>query len=42
MIRFFIVLKDCIGAIDGIHIDVVIPLDKQVPYQGRKGPCAQI
>ncbi|CAN0914684.1 hypothetical protein LINGRAHAP2_LOCUS28704, partial [Linum grandiflorum] len=27
---------DCIGATDGVHIDVVIPTDQQTPFRGRK------
>ncbi|XP_062088738.1 uncharacterized protein LOC133795299 [Humulus lupulus] len=28
---------DCIGAIDGTHVRVSLPVDKQIPYIGRKG-----
>ncbi|KAK2642879.1 hypothetical protein Ddye_024642 [Dipteronia dyeriana] len=28
---------DCIGAIDGTHIRVSLPVDEQIPYIGRKG-----
>ncbi|XP_059650323.1 uncharacterized protein LOC132296099 [Cornus florida] len=31
----------CIGAIDGTHIDAVIPVDQQLAYRGRKGDCTQ-
>ncbi|KAK9274897.1 hypothetical protein L1049_022151 [Liquidambar formosana] len=33
--------QDCIGAIDGTHIQAVLPIDKQVPYIGWKGYCTQ-
>ncbi|XP_043725744.1 protein ALP1-like [Telopea speciosissima] len=33
--------KDCIGAIDGTHIDARVPLHKQIPYRGRKGQTTQ-
>ncbi|CAN0906787.1 Protein ALP1-like [Linum grandiflorum] len=33
--------KDCIGAIDGVHIDVVIPTDQQTPFSGRKTTTTQ-
>ncbi|CAI0431553.1 unnamed protein product [Linum tenue] len=28
--------KDCIGAIDGVHIDIVVPSGEQIPYRGWK------
>ncbi|KAH1032669.1 hypothetical protein J1N35_044843 [Gossypium stocksii] len=28
---------DCIGAIDGTHITVILPPNEQIPYIGRKG-----
>ncbi|GFP95360.1 hypothetical protein PHJA_001680300 [Phtheirospermum japonicum] len=33
--------KSCIGAIDGTHVDVVIPSNEQLAYRGRKGDCTQ-
>ena len=33
--------KDCIGAIDGTHIPVVVSQSKQIPYIGRKGTPTQ-
>ncbi|CAI0626206.1 unnamed protein product, partial [Linum tenue] len=30
-------LQDAVGAIDGVHIDAVVPTDEQIPYRGRKG-----
>ena len=36
-----LILQDCIGAIDGTHIQVVIGEDKKVPYLGRKGVPTQ-
>ena len=39
--RAFPHLKDCIGAIDGTHIRVVIPVHKQVRYIGRTGAVTQ-
>ncbi|KAK9991491.1 hypothetical protein SO802_026476 [Lithocarpus litseifolius] len=29
--------KGCIGAIDGVHVPVVVPVDDQHPYYGKKG-----
>ncbi|KMS96119.1 hypothetical protein BVRB_001900 isoform B [Beta vulgaris subsp. vulgaris] len=29
--------KDCIGAIDGTHITVIVPKEDQMRYRGRKG-----
>nr|XP_043639060.1 uncharacterized protein LOC122610130 [Erigeron canadensis] len=34
---FHEVLEDCIGSIDGTHIQACIPESKQIPYIGRKG-----
>ncbi|CAN0885139.1 hypothetical protein LINGRAHAP2_LOCUS15035 [Linum grandiflorum] len=34
--RFNPYFKDCIGAIDGVHIDAVIPTAQQTPFRGRK------
>ncbi|KAH9688209.1 DDE Tnp4 domain-containing protein [Citrus sinensis] len=35
--RYWPYFKDCIGAIDGTHIPVIVPTSKQIPYIGRKG-----
>ncbi|KAF7829936.1 protein ANTAGONIST OF LIKE HETEROCHROMATIN PROTEIN 1-like [Senna tora] len=35
--RYWPYFRDCIGAIDGIHIHVHVPLDQQIPFTGRKG-----
>ncbi|KAM6548511.1 hypothetical protein CsatB_020187 [Cannabis sativa] len=35
--RYWPYFKDCIGAIDGTHVRVSLPVDKQIPYIGRKG-----
>ncbi|XP_062105355.1 uncharacterized protein LOC133816997 [Humulus lupulus] len=35
--RYWSYFKDCIGAIDGTHVRVSLPVDKQIPYIGRKG-----
>eukprot|EP00268_Persea_americana_P063835 TRINITY_DN8329_c0_g1_i4.p1 TRINITY_DN8329_c0_g1~~TRINITY_DN8329_c0_g1_i4.p1 ORF type:complete len:132 (-),score=11.31 TRINITY_DN8329_c0_g1_i4:9-350(-) len=40
-LRFHPYFKDCIGAIDGTLVNVVIPVENQVPYRGRKGECHQ-
>ncbi|XP_050250365.1 protein ALP1-like [Quercus robur] len=29
--------KDCIGVIDGTHLIAVVPIEKSIPYFGRKG-----
>ncbi|XP_056164068.1 uncharacterized protein LOC130137309 [Syzygium oleosum] len=36
--RYF---KDCVGAIDGTHINASIPISQQIPYRGRKGSTTQ-
>ncbi|PRQ26237.1 putative harbinger transposase-derived nuclease domain-containing protein [Rosa chinensis] len=35
--RYMPHFKDCIGAIDGVHIPTSIAPEKQIPYIGRKG-----
>ncbi|KAL0010397.1 hypothetical protein SO802_005505 [Lithocarpus litseifolius] len=35
--RYWPHFKGCIGAIDGVHVPVVLPLEEQHPYRGRKG-----
>ncbi|KAK8923882.1 hypothetical protein KSP39_PZI019369 [Platanthera zijinensis] len=39
--RYMPYFKDCIGAIDGTHVDARIPVDEQVPYIGRHGYTSQ-
>ncbi|XP_040952684.1 putative nuclease HARBI1 [Gossypium hirsutum] len=34
--RYMPHFKDCIGALDGTHIAVILPLNEQIPYIGRK------
>ncbi|KAK2648063.1 hypothetical protein Ddye_015552 [Dipteronia dyeriana] len=35
--KYWPCFKDCIGAIDGTHVRVSLPVDEQIPYIGRKG-----
>ncbi|KAK3193602.1 hypothetical protein Dsin_024912 [Dipteronia sinensis] len=35
--KYWPYFKDCIGAIDGTHVRVSLPVDEQIPYIGRKG-----
>ncbi|XP_026384805.1 protein ALP1-like [Papaver somniferum] len=39
--KYFPWFKDCIGAIDGTHIKVIVPLAQQTPYFDRKGNISQ-
>ena len=39
--RFYPFFKDCVGAINGIHILVVVPNDKFVQHLCRKGMTVQ-
>ncbi|KAI5342156.1 hypothetical protein L3X38_010031 [Prunus dulcis] len=39
--RYMPHFKDCIGAIDGVHVQASIPHQDQVPYMGRKGMPTQ-
>ncbi|KAL3720411.1 hypothetical protein ACJRO7_005259 [Eucalyptus globulus] len=36
--RYF---KDCVGAIDGTHVDVTVARSQQIPYRGRRGNTTQ-
>ncbi|KAL0008010.1 hypothetical protein SO802_009512 [Lithocarpus litseifolius] len=35
--RYWPHFKGCTGAIDGVHVPVVLPVEEQHPYRGRKG-----
>lgn len=39
--RFFPFFKDCIGALDGTHISIHVPLNEQARYRNRKGFLSQ-
>ncbi|KAK8938373.1 hypothetical protein KSP39_PZI010984 [Platanthera zijinensis] len=39
--RYMPYFKDCIGAIDGTHVDACVPVDDQVRYIGRHGTPTQ-
>ncbi|KAK8916690.1 hypothetical protein KSP39_PZI022577 [Platanthera zijinensis] len=39
--RYMPFFKDCIGAIDGTHVDARVPADQQVSYIGRHGTTTQ-
>ncbi|KAK8913981.1 hypothetical protein KSP39_PZI024169 [Platanthera zijinensis] len=39
--RYMPFFKDCIGAIDGTHVDARVPADLQVSYIGRHGTTTQ-
>jgi len=34
--RYWPYFKDCIGAIDGTHVAVLVPTDSQIPFMNRK------
>ncbi|CAN0830876.1 hypothetical protein LINGRAPRIM_LOCUS3397 [Linum grandiflorum] len=36
-----VIRPNCVGAIDGVHIDACIPTDQQVPFRGRKTTTTQ-
>ncbi|CAN1823932.1 hypothetical protein LINPERHAP1_LOCUS30579 [Linum perenne] len=33
--------QDCVGAIDGVHVDAIISTSQQTPFRGRKGTTTQ-
>ncbi|XP_059650171.1 uncharacterized protein LOC132295927 [Cornus florida] len=40
-LKFYPYFKNYVGAIDGTHIHVVVPVDKQIPFRGKKGDTTQ-
>uniref|UniRef100_A0A9I9EMA0 Nuclease HARBI1 n=1 Tax=Cucumis melo TaxID=3656 RepID=A0A9I9EMA0_CUCME len=40
--RFYPYFKDCVGAIDGIHIPVMVGVDEQGPFRNTNGQLSQI
>ncbi|KAL3729019.1 hypothetical protein ACJRO7_033591, partial [Eucalyptus globulus] len=36
--RYF---KDCVGALDGTHVNAIIPVSQQVRFRGRRGTTTQ-
>ncbi|KAL5751196.1 hypothetical protein ACOSP7_025799 [Xanthoceras sorbifolium] len=39
--RFYPYFKDCVGAVDGIHIPVMVGVDEQGPFRNRNGLLSQ-
>ncbi|CAN0919914.1 hypothetical protein LINGRAPRIM_LOCUS2817, partial [Linum grandiflorum] len=39
--KFYPYFKDCVGAIDGVQVDAIIPTDQQIPFRGRKTTTTQ-
>ncbi|PSS09641.1 Nuclease [Actinidia chinensis var. chinensis] len=40
--RFYPYFKDCVGAVDGIHIPVMVGVDEQGPFRNKNGFLSQI
>uniref|UniRef100_A0A803P7M7 DDE Tnp4 domain-containing protein n=1 Tax=Cannabis sativa TaxID=3483 RepID=A0A803P7M7_CANSA len=40
--RFYPYFKDCVGAIDGIHVPVMVGVDEQGPFRNKNGSLSQI
>ncbi|XP_062118038.1 uncharacterized protein LOC133831678 [Humulus lupulus] len=40
--RFYPYFKDCVGAIDGIHVPVMVGVDEQGPFRNKNGLLSQI
>ncbi|XP_052180401.1 uncharacterized protein LOC127793743 [Diospyros lotus] len=40
--RFYPYFKDCVGAVDGIHIPVTVGVDEQGPFRNKNGLLSQI
>jgi hypothetical protein len=34
-IRFFPYFRNCIGALDGCHVQIAVPMEKQAAYRNR-------
>lgn len=39
--RFFPYFRDCVGAVDGIHIPVMVGVDEQGPFRNKNGLLSQ-
>ncbi|CAN1130847.1 Protein ALP1-like [Linum perenne] len=39
--KYYPYFKDCVGAIDGVHVDAILPISQQIPFRGRKGNTTQ-
>ncbi|CAN1316356.1 hypothetical protein LINPERPRIM_LOCUS30043 [Linum perenne] len=39
--KYYPYFKDCVGAIDGVHVDAIIPMSQQTHFHGRKGSTTQ-
>lgn len=39
--KYFPWFENCVGAIHGTHVSAWVPLDKQIPYRGRKSDTTQ-
>ncbi|KAF2317524.1 hypothetical protein GH714_023929 [Hevea brasiliensis] len=39
--RFYPYFKDCVGAVDGIHIPVMVGVDEQGPFRNKSGLLSQ-
>ncbi|KAI5330553.1 hypothetical protein L3X38_029951 [Prunus dulcis] len=39
--RFYPYFKDCVGAVDGIHIPVMVGVDEQGPFRNKNGLLSQ-
>ena len=35
--RYYPYFKDCVGAIDGTHVKIIVSTEQQIPYTCRKG-----
>ncbi|CAN1248210.1 Putative nuclease HARBI1 [Linum perenne] len=39
--RFYPYFKDCVGAVDGIHVPVMVGVDEQGPFRNKNGLLSQ-
>ncbi|CAN1752818.1 hypothetical protein LINPERHAP1_LOCUS4906 [Linum perenne] len=37
VLKTVISMSHCVGAIDGVHVDAIIPISQQIPFRGRRG-----
>ncbi|CAN1799964.1 hypothetical protein LINPERHAP1_LOCUS22328 [Linum perenne] len=41
ILKAVISLSYCVGVIDGVHVDAIIPISQQTPFRGRKGSTTE-
>jgi hypothetical protein len=40
-LKYYLYFDNCLGALDGTHISIHVPLEEQLRYRNRKGTLSQ-